>query len=130
MWKSSVWRHKDDDPSRDDAIARMAAMIAKLVEEAQEKKLKVAPFITVGCPGLITRDGLQYEGRRSLGNLHDWHGPRECPVYQPVMRVSRSRPTAPDDQALLPGPHTTFSLHGADAAEPGDGMRLYVFATG
>jgi hypothetical protein len=70
VWKSSLWRHKDDDPSRDDAIARMAAMIAKLVEAAQEEKLKVAPFITVGCPGFITRDGTIEKGAQNLPG--DW----------------------------------------------------------
>jgi hypothetical protein len=70
VWKSALWRHKEDEPSRDDAIARMAAMTAKLVEEAQEKKLKVAPFITVGCPGIITRDGTIEKGAQNLPG--DW----------------------------------------------------------
>jgi hypothetical protein len=70
VWKSSLWRHKDDDPSRDDAIARMAEMTAKLVEEAQDAKMKVAPFITVGCPGMITRDGTIEKGAQNLPG--DW----------------------------------------------------------
>jgi hypothetical protein len=70
VWKSSLWRHQDDDPSRDDAVAHIAATIAKLVEEAQEEKLKVAPFITVGCPGIITRDGTIAKGAKNLPG--DW----------------------------------------------------------
>ena len=50
IWKSSLWRHKDDDPTRDDAVARMAAMTEKLVGAAEEKKLRVAPFIAVVVP--------------------------------------------------------------------------------
>ena len=49
IWKSSLWRHQEDDPTRDDAVAHMAAMIEELVEAAQEKKLRLAPFIAVGC---------------------------------------------------------------------------------
>jgi predicted NBD/HSP70 family sugar kinase len=70
VWKSAIWRHKDEDPSRDDAIARMAEITAKLVEEAQEEKLKVAPFITVGCPGIITREGTIEKGAQNLPG--DW----------------------------------------------------------
>ena len=70
IWKSSLWRHKDDDPTRDDAVARMAAMTEKLVEAAGEKKLRVAPFIAVGCPGLITRDGTIEKGAQNLPG--DW----------------------------------------------------------
>jgi predicted NBD/HSP70 family sugar kinase len=48
----------------------MAEITAKLVEEAQEEKLKVAPFITVGCPGIITRDGTIEKGAQNLPG--DW----------------------------------------------------------
>ncbi len=70
VWKSSLWRHRDDEPSREDAVARMATMIAKLVDQADEAKLKVAPFIAVGCPGLITRDGTIDKGAQNLPG--DW----------------------------------------------------------
>jgi len=70
VWKSSLWRHHDDDPTRDDAIARMAEMIETLVDEAEDEKLRVAPFIAVGCPGLITRDGTIEKGAQNLPG--DW----------------------------------------------------------
>ena len=70
IWKSSLWRHQEDDPTRDDAVAHMAAMIEELVEAAQEKKLRLAPFIAVGCPGLITRDGTIEKGAQNLPG--DW----------------------------------------------------------
>jgi hypothetical protein len=72
VWKSSLWRHKDDEPTRDDAVERIAEMIEKLVKQAGEEKLRVAPFIAVGCPGLITRDGTIEKGAQNLpGN---WEG--------------------------------------------------------
>ena len=70
VWKSSLWRHKDDKPSRDAAVARIAEMIDKLVQQANEEKLRVAPFIAVGCPGLITRDGTIEKGAQNLPG--DW----------------------------------------------------------
>jgi hypothetical protein len=70
VWKSSLWRHKDDDPTRDDAITRMAEMIEKLMKQADEEKLRVAPFIAIGCPGVITRDGTIEKGAQNLPG--DW----------------------------------------------------------
>jgi hypothetical protein len=70
VWRSSLWRHKDDDPSRDEAVARMAKMIEKLVAQAEAEKLRIAPFIAVGCPGLITRDGTIEKGAQNLPG--DW----------------------------------------------------------
>jgi hypothetical protein len=64
VWKSLLWRHKDDDPGRDEAVVRIAEMIEKLVKQAHDEKLRVAPFIAIGCPGIITRDGT-IEKRRS-----------------------------------------------------------------
>lgn len=72
VWKSSLWRHKDDNPTRDDAVARIAEMIEKLVKRAEEEKLRVAPFIAVGCPGFITRDGTIEKGAQNLpGNWEE-----------------------------------------------------------
>lgn len=70
VWKSSLWRHKDDKPSRDDAVARIAEMIEKLVKQAGEEKLRMAPFVAIGCPGVITRDGTIEKGAQNLPG--DW----------------------------------------------------------
>lgn len=70
VWKASLWRHKDDEPTRDDAVARIAETIEKLVKQAEDEKLRVAPFIAVGCPGLITRDGTIEKGAQNLPG--DW----------------------------------------------------------
>jgi predicted NBD/HSP70 family sugar kinase len=72
VWKSALWRHKDDQPTRDDAVARIASMIAKLLGKAEEEKFRIAPFVAVGCPGLITRDGTIEKGAQNLpGNWED-----------------------------------------------------------
>jgi hypothetical protein len=72
VWKRQHWRHLDDKPSRDEAIDRIAGMLKKLIERASEEKLKLAPFIGIGCPGLIDEQGFILKGGQNLpGN---WEG--------------------------------------------------------
>lgn len=66
------WRHADDKPSREQAISRLAGMIQELVDYAGDKKLKLAPFLGIGCPGLINDHGHIVTGGQNLpGN---WEG--------------------------------------------------------
>jgi predicted NBD/HSP70 family sugar kinase len=72
VWKHLHWRHRDDEPTRDEALARIAAMTEELMAEAAEQKLKLAPFVGVGCPGLIDERGTILTGGQNLpGN---WEG--------------------------------------------------------
>ncbi|MBS9477203.1 ROK family protein [Ancylobacter sp. VKM B-3255] len=63
---SQIWRHGDEDPKRDMAIERLAKMLKDLVGEAEEEKLSLAPFIGVGCPGVIQPDGSIAAGAQNL----------------------------------------------------------------
>lgn len=72
VWKYLHWRHRDDRPTRDEALARIATMMEELMEEAAEQKLKLAPFVGIGCPGLIDERGVIVSGGQNLpGN---WEG--------------------------------------------------------
>jgi predicted NBD/HSP70 family sugar kinase len=73
VWKSDLWRHRDDSPKRDEAVARLVSMLDKLLEKAKEEKLKIAPVIGIGCPGVIEPDGTIDRGGQNLpgGN---WEG--------------------------------------------------------
>jgi predicted NBD/HSP70 family sugar kinase len=73
VWKSDLWRHREDSPSRDDAVARLVAMLEKLLGRAKDEKLKIAPVIGIGCPGVIEADGTIDRGGQNLpgGN---WEG--------------------------------------------------------
>jgi hypothetical protein len=64
--KSSIWRHADDDPDRDGAVKRLTTMLRKMIEEADEAELKLAPFIGVACPGVIDPDGAIEKGAQNL----------------------------------------------------------------
>ena len=72
VWKRQHWRHFDDKPTRDDAVDHLAGMIAKLIDRAADEKMKLAPFMGIGCPGLIDDDGTILKGGQNLpGN---WEG--------------------------------------------------------
>lgn len=66
--KVILWRHRDDKPkpTRAAAIGRMVEMIEELVAYAEEKKISLAPFIGVGCPGVIEEDGSISKGAQNL----------------------------------------------------------------
>jgi predicted NBD/HSP70 family sugar kinase len=68
VWKAELWRHRDEDPapSRDEAVARLVEMLTGLIGRAEKEKLDLAPFIGVGCPGLIEEDGSIDRGGQNL----------------------------------------------------------------
>jgi len=61
-----LWRHCDDKPTRNEAIERLVAMLADLVKRAAKEGLALAPFIGVGCPGVIEEDGAIARGGQNL----------------------------------------------------------------
>jgi hypothetical protein len=72
VWKHRHWRHRDDQPTREQALERMAAMAIELIGLADREKIKLAPFVGVGCPGLIDERGVIVNGGQNLpGN---WEG--------------------------------------------------------
>lgn len=67
VWKSELWRHADETKlSRDKAVKRMAGMLGDLIEAAGKSKLSLAPFIGIGCPGIIEEDGSIDRGAQNL----------------------------------------------------------------
>ncbi len=63
---STLWRHRDDKPKRDAAVERIVAMLQDLVKRAKKEQLSLAPFIAVGCPGLVAADGSIERGGQNL----------------------------------------------------------------
>ncbi|WP_137387601.1 ROK family protein [Rhodoligotrophos defluvii] len=61
-----LWRHANDDPSRDEAVDRMIAMLKSLIKLAEREKQKLAPVIGIGCPGVITPEGRIERGGQNL----------------------------------------------------------------
>jgi hypothetical protein len=66
VWKSELWRHADDEPTREGAVKKLAKMLKGLIAEAEEEGIKLAPFIGVSCPGVIDADGSIEKGAQNL----------------------------------------------------------------
>jgi predicted NBD/HSP70 family sugar kinase len=66
VWKVDLWRHADDEPTREGAVKRLAKMLKDLIAAAEAKGLKLAPFIGIACPGVINEDGSIEKGAQNL----------------------------------------------------------------
>ena len=66
VWKSELWRHADDEPSREEAVKRLVKMLKDLIAKADNEGLKLAPFIGIACPGVIENDGTIEKGAQNL----------------------------------------------------------------
>ncbi len=63
---SDLWRHRDHKPTREEAIEKLIAMLRDLIAAAGKHKIRLAPFIGIGCPGLINADGSIERGSQNL----------------------------------------------------------------
>jgi hypothetical protein len=61
-----LWRHADETTNRDAAVERLGEMLRNQIEEAEKAGLKVAPFIGIGCPGIIQPGGSIDRGAQNL----------------------------------------------------------------
>jgi ROK family len=66
VWKSELWRHADDEPTREGAVKRLVKMLKDLIAAAEAEDLKLAPFIGIACPGVINEDGSIAKGAQNL----------------------------------------------------------------
>ncbi len=66
VWKAALWRHADDEPTREGAVKRLVKMLKELIAAADTEGLRVAPFIGIACPGVINEDGTIEKGAQNL----------------------------------------------------------------
>jgi hypothetical protein len=66
VWQSELWRHADDEPTREGAVKRLVKMLKDLIKAAEEDGRKLAPFIGIACPGVIDEDGSIEKGAQNL----------------------------------------------------------------
>ena len=66
VWKSELWRHADDEPTREGAVKRLVKMLKDLIAAAETDGRKLAPFIGIACPGVIDEDGSIEKGAQNL----------------------------------------------------------------
>jgi hypothetical protein len=78
--RSVQWRHADDCPDREQAVARLLSMLRTL-RSSEDADFHLAPFVGVACPGVIREDGSIERGGQNLpGN---W----ESPDFNLVLRI-------------------------------------------
>jgi hypothetical protein len=66
VWKADLWRHADDEPTREGAVKRLVKMLKHFIDAADEEGFKLAPFIGIACPGVIKEDGSIEKGAQNL----------------------------------------------------------------
>jgi predicted NBD/HSP70 family sugar kinase len=65
--KFELWRHADEKKvGRETAVKELVAMLRGLIKDADKQGLKLAPFVGVGCPGVIEADGSIDRGAQNL----------------------------------------------------------------
>ena len=64
------WRHADDQPPRKLLVQGIADMLHELIAHARKKKIALAPFVGIACPGLIREDGSIARGAQNMPG--DW----------------------------------------------------------
>jgi len=66
VFEMKLWRHKEEEPSRDDAVEYLIDMLSSLAKEAKKADVSLVPIIGIGCPGLIEQDGSITRGAENL----------------------------------------------------------------
>jgi predicted NBD/HSP70 family sugar kinase len=61
-----LWRHCDDKPTREQAVEQLIAILETLIKRAGRDGLTLAPFIGIGCPGVVLPDGSIERGGQNL----------------------------------------------------------------
>ena len=63
---SKLWRHADDEPTREGAVKKLCNMLKGFIDKADEDGIKLAPFVGISCPGAIDADGSIEKGAQNL----------------------------------------------------------------
>jgi predicted NBD/HSP70 family sugar kinase len=67
VWKFELWRHGDEkNIKREDAVDELVEMLKGLITRTGKEGLRLAPFIGIGCPGIIEADGTIDRGAQNL----------------------------------------------------------------
>jgi predicted NBD/HSP70 family sugar kinase len=68
--ESELWRHADEGPDREGAVEHLVKMLKSMIKRADKGKVRLAPFVGIGCPGRIREDGSIETGSQNLPG--DW----------------------------------------------------------
>jgi predicted NBD/HSP70 family sugar kinase len=96
VWKAEFWRHSEEKRlGREDAIDELVAMLKGLIVRAEKEGFRLAPFIGIGCPGMIESDGSIDRGAQNLpGN---WESSR----FNLPLRIHEAIPAIEEHQSMV-----------------------------
>jgi len=95
VFEFELWRHADEKTNRDQAVQRLGEMLRNQIKLANQAGLKVAPFIGIGCPGIIQPDGTIDRGAQNLpGN---WESSR----FNLIDSVRQTVPTIGEHETMV-----------------------------
>ena len=89
-----LWRYAalKEEPTREEAVEHLAGMLQGLIRRAEKSKLRLAPFIGIGCPGLIRADGSIERGAQNLpGNWESQRFNLPQRLHELIPRVGEYR---------------------------------------
>jgi hypothetical protein len=90
-----LWCHGEDAPTREEAVTRLTGFLLDLIKRAEKEKLTLAPFIGIGCPGVIRSDGSIERGGQNLpGN---W----ESKAFNLPQRLREAIPSIGDHETVV-----------------------------
>ena len=69
VWKFELWRHRDEKNSSATRRSSGWSTCCKDSSRRQQGGLKLAPFIGIGCPGIIHADGSIDRAAKPAGQL-------------------------------------------------------------
>jgi predicted NBD/HSP70 family sugar kinase len=98
VWKFELWRHGDEKKKvdREGAVKKLTDMIEDLVVKAKREGFALAPFIGIGCPGIITKEGAIDRGAQNLpGNWESSKFHLPGAIHEAIPRIGD------DDTAIV-----------------------------
>jgi hypothetical protein len=97
VWKFELWRHGEEKKvSRDAAVQKLVNMLKPLIEKAKKEGLQLAPFIGIGCPGVILKDGSIDRGAQNLpGNWESSRFHLPASLHEAIPKIGE------DDTAIV-----------------------------
>jgi hypothetical protein len=89
VWNYELWRHGDEKRvDREGAVEKLVAMLKDLIGKARKEGLRLAPFIGIGCPGIITKDGAIERGAQNLpGNWESSRFHLPGAIYERIAKI-------------------------------------------
>jgi ROK family len=94
--KLELWGHADKRKvGREAAVKTLTKMLQKLIARAKKERLALAPFIGIGCPGIINKDGSMERGAQNLPG--DW----ESSDFHLPSAINKIVPKIGDDETVI-----------------------------